>query len=129
MLKIDATTRDKASIYYLKVYGSRVNDQALPFLNQGMLRWTVFFMTVRFSSSMEVLQGGCLVHGLAVVPDQQTQGRGRGGNLWISPPGAGLLTEICRTSKKSMYNFKFSICMIMRMSKNFVMARARGLNR
>ena len=42
---------------------------------------------ILFSSSMLALQGGGLVHGLAVVPDQQTRGRGRGSNLWISPPG------------------------------------------
>ena len=49
----------------------------IPFLKDNIL----------FSSSMLALQGGGLVHGLAVVPDQQTRGRGRGSNLWISPPG------------------------------------------
>jgi len=44
------------------------------------------------SSSMLALQGGGLVHGLAVVPDQQTRGRGRGSNLWISPPGCAMFS-------------------------------------
>lgn len=33
-----------------------------------------------------------LWHGLAVIPRQQLNGRGRGGNVWISPEGCAMAT-------------------------------------
>jgi len=44
------------------------------------------------SSSMKPLEGAALVHGLAVVPDTQTHGRGRGGNRWLSPAGCAMFS-------------------------------------
>ena len=39
-------------------------------------------------STTDFLSGPTFVqHGLAVVADRQTQGRGRGGNVWLSPEG------------------------------------------
>ena len=41
---------------------------------------------------MDILGGASLLPGLVVLADQQTQGRGRGGNLWISPPGCAMFS-------------------------------------
>jgi len=41
---------------------------------------------------MKPLEGAALVHGLAVVPDTQTHGRGRGGNRWLSPAGCAMFS-------------------------------------
>ncbi|XP_023345768.1 biotin--protein ligase [Eurytemora carolleeae] len=41
---------------------------------------------------MDILGGASLVPGLVVLADQQTLGRGRGGNLWISPPGCAMFS-------------------------------------
>ncbi len=44
-------------------------------------------------STMDVastLAAGGAAHGVVVVADQQTAGRGRRGHVWVSPPGAGL---------------------------------------
>ncbi|XP_033333914.2 holocarboxylase synthetase-like protein isoform X2 [Megalopta genalis] len=43
-------------------------------------------------SSMDVVGGVELQHGLAVIPSQQTQGRGRNKNQWLSPKGSALFT-------------------------------------
>ncbi|KAL0275858.1 UNVERIFIED_CONTAM: hypothetical protein PYX00_003583 [Menopon gallinae] len=40
-------------------------------------------------SSMDVINGE-LAHGLAVVPSQQTSGKGRTANQWLSPPGCAM---------------------------------------
>ncbi|XP_003492639.1 biotin--protein ligase isoform X1 [Bombus impatiens] len=44
------------------------------------------------TSSMDVFNGHQLGHGLAVIVRQQTQGRGRSKNIWLSPKGAALFT-------------------------------------
>ena len=41
-------------------------------------------------TAFELLGSDLLVGGLAVVPDRQLSGRGRGGNAWISPPGCAM---------------------------------------
>ncbi|KAK7790651.1 hypothetical protein R5R35_006543 [Gryllus longicercus] len=43
-------------------------------------------------SSMDVVTGITLHHGLAVVPCQQTRGVGRGGNVWLSPEGCAMFS-------------------------------------
>ncbi|CAH0549555.1 unnamed protein product [Brassicogethes aeneus] len=43
------------------------------------------------TSSQDVLQK-TLSHGLAVIPRQQTQGKGRSNNKWISPMGAAMFS-------------------------------------
>uniref|UniRef100_A0A0P4VYC8 BPL/LPL catalytic domain-containing protein n=1 Tax=Scylla olivacea TaxID=85551 RepID=A0A0P4VYC8_SCYOL len=45
------------------------------------------------SSSMRVVAGNPpLVHGLVVIPTQQTHGQGRGGNVWLSPLGCAMFS-------------------------------------
>ncbi|OAD57207.1 Biotin--protein ligase [Eufriesea mexicana] len=44
------------------------------------------------SSSMDVLNGHQLQHGLAVIVRQQTKGRGRSKNIWLSPIGSALFS-------------------------------------
>lgn len=45
------------------------------------------------SSSMRVVGGNPpLVHGLVVIPTQQTHGQGRGGNVWLSPLGCAMFS-------------------------------------
>ncbi|XP_078036590.1 holocarboxylase synthetase-like protein isoform X2 [Augochlora pura] len=44
------------------------------------------------TSSMDVVGGIELQHGLAVIPGQQTQGRGRSKNQWLSPKGCAAFT-------------------------------------
>lgn len=44
------------------------------------------------SSSMAVLNGIPLAHGLAVIPCKQTAGTGRGGNIWLSPEGCAMFS-------------------------------------
>ncbi|XP_021926967.1 biotin--protein ligase isoform X2 [Zootermopsis nevadensis] len=44
------------------------------------------------TSSMNVLSGVSLQHGLVVVPRQQTSGVGRGGNMWLSPEGSAMFS-------------------------------------
>ncbi|XP_029679333.1 biotin--protein ligase [Formica exsecta] len=43
------------------------------------------------TSSMDVMQNR-MIHGLAVIPRQQTQGRGRINNIWLSPIGCAMFT-------------------------------------
>ncbi|KAK6641797.1 hypothetical protein RUM44_013514 [Polyplax serrata] len=42
-------------------------------------------------SSMDIVNGE-LVHGFAVVPSQQTSGKGRTSNQWLSPPGCAMFS-------------------------------------
>ncbi|XP_031834057.1 holocarboxylase synthetase-like protein isoform X2 [Nomia melanderi] len=44
------------------------------------------------TSSMDVVDGVQLHHGLAVIPYQQSKGRGRDKNQWLSPKGSGTFT-------------------------------------
>lgn len=44
------------------------------------------------TSSMNLLSGVTLQHGLAVVPYQQTRGVGRGNNIWLSPEGCAMFS-------------------------------------
>jgi biotin--protein ligase len=44
------------------------------------------------TSSMNVLSGVTLQHGLAVVPCQQTGGVGRSNNMWLSPDGCAMFS-------------------------------------
>ncbi|KAG7187870.1 hypothetical protein KM043_013851 [Ampulex compressa] len=44
------------------------------------------------TSSMDVVSGQRLQHGLAVIARQQTRGKGRGKNVWLSPIGAAMFT-------------------------------------
>ncbi|XP_026828059.1 biotin--protein ligase isoform X2 [Ooceraea biroi] len=43
-----------------------------------------------------------LEHGLAVIPRQQTQGEGRGRNIWLSPLGCAMFTLQVHISKHSV---------------------------
>lgn len=42
------------------------------------------------TSSMDVITGAKLKHGFTVIPKIQTKGVGRGGNVWLSPPGCAM---------------------------------------
>ncbi|KAF7989764.1 hypothetical protein HCN44_008438 [Aphidius gifuensis] len=44
------------------------------------------------TSSMDVVNGCQLEHGLVVIPRRQTQGQGRGKNIWLSPIGCAMFT-------------------------------------
>ncbi|XP_042875754.1 uncharacterized protein LOC122255619 isoform X2 [Penaeus japonicus] len=45
------------------------------------------------TSSMKVIAGHPpLIHGITVVPTQQTQGKGRSGNTWLSPLGCAMFS-------------------------------------
>ncbi|XP_011314628.1 biotin--protein ligase [Fopius arisanus] len=44
------------------------------------------------TSSMHVVAGRQLHHGLVVIPRQQTQGQGRNKNIWLSPIGCAMFT-------------------------------------
>jgi biotin--protein ligase len=58
----------------------------------------VVLHTVSAGSTMDFVDGAAVLHdGLVVVADEQTQGRGRAGNVWLSPVGqpfAGLIAMI-----------------------------------
>ncbi|KAG8233197.1 hypothetical protein J437_LFUL008960 [Ladona fulva] len=44
------------------------------------------------TSTMAVLSGPLLHHGLAVIAGQQTEGKGRGSNVWLSPEGCAMFS-------------------------------------
>lgn len=44
------------------------------------------------TSSMNILSGVTLQHGLAVVPFQQTGGVGRSTNMWLGPEGCAMFS-------------------------------------
>ncbi|XP_015590962.1 uncharacterized protein LOC107265728 isoform X2 [Cephus cinctus] len=44
------------------------------------------------SSSMDVVAGTTLHHGLVVIPRRQTKGQGRKKNIWLSPEGCAMFT-------------------------------------
>ncbi|XP_046402996.1 biotin--protein ligase isoform X2 [Ischnura elegans] len=44
------------------------------------------------TSTMNVLSGPVLHHGLAVIATQQTEGKGRSSNVWLSPEGCGMFS-------------------------------------
>lgn len=44
------------------------------------------------TSSMDVITGAKLKHGIVVIPSEQTGGRGRGGNVWLSPKGCAMFS-------------------------------------
>lgn len=60
-------------------------------LQSEVLGRLVIFSEV-MTSSMDVLSGVALQHGLAVVPCQQTNGAGRGENVWLSPEGCAMFS-------------------------------------
>ncbi|XP_023706545.1 uncharacterized protein LOC111863940 isoform X3 [Cryptotermes secundus] len=60
-------------------------------LQSDVLGRLVIFSEV-MTSSMDVLSGVPLQHGLAVVPCQQTHGVGRGENVWLSPEGCAMFS-------------------------------------
>lgn len=53
------------------------------------------------ASSHNVLDGPGLLHGLAVIPRQQTQGTGRSNNVWLSPPGCAMFSMQLHIDLKS----------------------------
>lgn len=44
------------------------------------------------TSTMAVLSGPVLHHGLAIIAGQQTEGKGRGSNVWLSPEGCAMFS-------------------------------------
>lgn len=50
-----------------------------------------------------------VLHGLAIVPGRQTQGRGRSGNIWLSPKGCAMFTLQLVMSTKSVLGQRISI--------------------
>ncbi|CAL4122816.1 unnamed protein product, partial [Meganyctiphanes norvegica] len=62
------------------------------------------------TSSMNVTAGyPHLVHGFVVLPTQQTQGKGRGGNSWLSPMGCLMFTVQLHISLTSILGQHISI--------------------
>ncbi|XP_076762420.1 holocarboxylase synthetase-like protein [Xylocopa sonorina] len=61
------------------------------------------------SSSMDVLNGSRLQHGLAVIVRQQTQGYARGKNIWLSPKGCAMFTLQLHISIKTVLGNRISI--------------------
>lgn len=53
------------------------------------------------ASSHNVVDGPSLLHGLAVIPRQQTQGTGRSNNVWLSPPGCAMFSMQLHIDLKS----------------------------
>ncbi|KAK0094727.1 hypothetical protein PV326_010173 [Microctonus aethiopoides] len=53
------------------------------------------------TSSMDVVNGVKMHHGLVVLPRQQTQGRGRNKNKWLSPKGCAMFTMQLHISMQS----------------------------
>ncbi|XP_043280119.1 biotin--protein ligase isoform X2 [Venturia canescens] len=61
------------------------------------------------TSSMNVVAGRKLHHGLVVIPRQQTQGQGRRTNLWLSPPGCAMFTMQLHVPVNSELGSRLSI--------------------
>jgi len=62
----------------------------------GRLASTFVFLPTTGSTNDVALSraGSDASHGLVVVADEQTAGRGRRGHTWFSPPGAGLYVSV-----------------------------------
>jgi len=63
----------------------------LSLLSTRSLGRTLLYCPV-MGSSMAPFEGSPLTHGFTVVPRQQTSGRGRGGNSWLSPVGCAMFS-------------------------------------
>ena len=67
------------------------------------LRVPALHLFATVGSTLDVahrLAGESAPHGALVIADRQTQGRGRGGKTWESPPGSGLwLTMLARPAE------------------------------
>jgi BirA family biotin operon repressor/biotin-[acetyl-CoA-carboxylase] ligase len=73
---------------------ARFGGQAPPF----DVRWMASTTSTMDVASRLAHEGA--PHGVVVVADEQTSGRGRRGTTWVSPPGAGLyLSFIARPSR------------------------------
>ena len=54
----------------------------------------VVLLTETARSTTDFLDGPTLLHdGIAVIADRQTQGKGRAGNIWLSPIGKGTVDK------------------------------------
>lgn len=71
--------------------GMKACDLFVQNLQSEVLGRLVIYSDV-MTSSMNVLSGVSLQHGLTVVPRQQTSGVGRGGNVWLSPEGCAMFS-------------------------------------
>ncbi|KAI4485519.1 hypothetical protein M0804_007024 [Polistes exclamans] len=61
------------------------------------------------TSSMNVVNDHKIQHGLVVIPCQQTQGRGRSKNVWLSPKGCAMFTVQLHIPKNSSLGGHISI--------------------
>ncbi|KAK2583668.1 hypothetical protein KPH14_009599 [Odynerus spinipes] len=61
------------------------------------------------TSSMDVVNGQTLQHGLVVIARQQTQGKGRSKNVWLSPKGCAMFTLQLHIPKNSNIGTHVSI--------------------
>nr|XP_050853276.1 biotin--protein ligase [Vespula vulgaris] len=61
------------------------------------------------TSSMHVVNGQKLQHGLVVIPCQQTQARGRNKNVWLSPKGCAMFTIQLHIPRNSYLGAHISI--------------------
>ncbi|XP_026677474.1 biotin--protein ligase [Diaphorina citri] len=75
-------------------------DEYYRHLNTKKLGQLVIYSGV-MSSSHNVLDGPTLLHGLTVIPRQQTQGTGRSNNIWLSPPGCAMFSMQLHIDLKS----------------------------
>uniref|UniRef100_A0A8D8V3H1 Biotin--protein ligase n=1 Tax=Cacopsylla melanoneura TaxID=428564 RepID=A0A8D8V3H1_9HEMI len=75
-------------------------EEYFKYLNTKKLGQVIIYSDV-MSSSHNVLDGPSLVHGLTVIPRQQTQGTGRSNNVWLSPPGCAMFSMQLHIDLKS----------------------------
>lgn len=61
------------------------------------------------TSSMDAITGAKLRHGLAVIPRVQTSGVGRGGNVWLSPPGSAMFSMQIHIPVNSAFASRLSL--------------------
>ncbi|XP_069680984.1 biotin--protein ligase isoform X2 [Periplaneta americana] len=86
--------RATAALLPILVHACPTNFSTIEYfdsLQSEVLGRLVIFSQV-MSSSMDVLTGARLQHGLAVVPCVQTRGAGRGDNVWLSPEGCAMFS-------------------------------------
>jgi len=90
----DDATLDNEEVYYLSEFKKSAKfdlKSYLETLKTEHIGKNILYMP-SVSTSMDIVSGAPLIHGLAVIVDQQTQGKGRGGNRWISPQGCAMFT-------------------------------------
>jgi len=90
----DDAALDNEEVYYLSAFNesSKFNLRSyLDNLKTDYIGKNILYIP-SVSTSMDIVSGAPLIDGLVVIVEQQTQGKGRGGNRWISPQGCAMFT-------------------------------------